>query len=272
MSNAEHLHNFHSHTFRCKHATGDVKDYCEEALKLGMNTLGVTDHTALPDDRWIEARMAYTELPDYVGVIDQAKLDFPQLKVLKGMECEYLPEYDSYYRDELFDQYGFDYLIGAAHFFPVGDQWFGAYTGILNRPDRLKAIADYTILMMETGLFDFIAHPDVFAMNYQTWDENAIACSRDIFQAAVDLDVGLELNGLGIKKQDYKAEDFAFPIYPWYSFWEEASGFDVKIVINSDAHNPKDLQQRTRRAQEMAAELGLKFMDHNSIGLRQSKC
>ena len=64
------LHNFHTHTYRCKHAEGDVEDYCRVAVEQGMSTLGFTDHTALPDDRWVSLRMYYAELPEYSRAID----------------------------------------------------------------------------------------------------------------------------------------------------------------------------------------------------------
>ena len=31
MRDADFRHNFHTHTYRCKHATGDVDDYCRAA-------------------------------------------------------------------------------------------------------------------------------------------------------------------------------------------------------------------------------------------------
>ena len=44
--------NYHTHTYRCQHASGDVEDYCEAAVEQGLQVLGISDHTALPDDRW----------------------------------------------------------------------------------------------------------------------------------------------------------------------------------------------------------------------------
>lgn len=268
MTNEEHLHNFHTHTYRCKHAEGDVADFCEEAVKRGMKTLGFTDHTPLPDDRWIEVRMDYAELADYAGAIDQAKLDFPQLSILKGMECEYVAEYKSFYEDELLGEFRFDYLIGAAHLFPVGERWRNTYGGT-NTPQTLRAFSDYTIEMMETGFFDFIAHPDLFGNCYPAWDADAVACSRDMLQASAELGVGVEINALGLRKQAYKAEDNPFPLYPWIPFWEEATNFDVRVIVNSDAHRPVDLQARTGAAQQIADELDLVAMDRTTIGTRQ---
>jgi histidinol-phosphatase (PHP family) len=269
MADRDHLRNFHTHTYRCKHAEGDVADYCAEAVQRGMTTLGFTDHSALPDDRWIDVRMDYAELADYAGAIDRARLDFPRLRILKGMECEYVPEFRSFYEDELLGEYRFDYLIGAAHFFPVAERWRNTYGGT-NTPKMLRAFADYTIEMMETGLFDFIAHPDLFGNCYLRWDADAAACSRDMLQASAELGVGMEINALGLRKQAHKKKDDPHPLYPWIPFWEEATHFDVRVIVNSDAHRPIDLQARTGAAQRIADDLGLDSMDVTRIGTRQT--
>jgi len=269
MTDELHLDNFHTHTYRCKHAKGDVADYCAEAVQRGMKTLGFSDHSALPDDRWIESRMHYAELAEYASAIDQARLDFPELSILKGMECEYIPEFRSWYEDELLGEYQFDYLVGAAHVFTADDRWVPAYGGS-GTPRMLRAFTDYTIEMMETGLFDFIAHPDLFGNCYLEWDADTAACSRDMLEAAADLGIGMEINALGLKKQAYKKKDNPFPFYPWVPFWEEATQFDTRIIVNSDAHRPEDLQSRTGDARRIAQALELTAMDPTTIGTRQT--
>ena len=218
-----------------------MADYCEEALALGMETLGFSDHSALPDDRWLSARMEYGGLDDYVQAMDRARIDYPTLNVVKGMECEYLPEFHSFYQDELLDEKGFDYLVGAAHSFPLHGEWVGTYGGTRDRAS-LRAYADYVIDMMATGLFDFIAHPDLFGNCYAVWDRDTDACSRDILNAAREYDVGMEINALGMRKQARKSPDNPFPLYPWRPFWELAAECDAPVIVNSDAHRPEDLQ------------------------------
>lgn len=269
MTNEDHVHNFHTHTYRCKHAEGDVADYCAEAVRRSMQTLGFSDHSPFPDDRWTELRMDYAQLPDYSRAIDQARLDFPQLRILKGMECEYIPSFRSFYEDELLGQYEFDYLVGAAHVFAANDRWVGTYGGTKSA-EMLRAFADYTVEMMETGLFEFVAHPDLFGNCYPTWDADAAACSRDILQAAAALDVGMEINSLGLRKQAYKRKDDPFPWYPWLPFWEEAAGCNVRVVVSSDAHRPQDLQSRTAEAQKIVEKLQLASMEPTSIGTGRS--
>lgn len=268
MLDSEFQHNFHTHTFRCKHAKGDVADYCEMAIARGMKTLGISDHSALPDDRWLAARMHYVDLPEYTAVIDKAREQYPELRVVKGMECEYIPEQQTWYEDELLGDYQFDYLIGAAHFFlDADDKWVGTYGGTTSAK-ALVEFGNYTVKMMESGVFDFIAHPDLFGNCYEKWDTNCTACTRDIMAAAAETGVGLEVNALGIRKQTAKAADNPFPLYPWLPFWEEASSYDVKVIVNADAHTPEDLQGKTGEAFQIVADLGLKHMDVDAIGAR----
>ena len=86
--------NLHTHTARCKHAKGFPADYARAAEAQGIRVLGMTDHTPFPDDRIIMIRMGIGELDDYIREVREAQRDFPQLKILLGLECEYFPEYD----------------------------------------------------------------------------------------------------------------------------------------------------------------------------------
>lgn len=261
----EHKHNFHTHTYRCKHAEGEVDEYCKRAIDLGMETLGFSDHAAMPDDRWQQARMAYDELDGYLNAIDRAQEEFPELKILKGMECEYVPQLHSYYEDELFGAREFDYLVGASHFFLDDEgQWHGTYGGTRDSK-TLRQYANYTIEMMQTGLFSFIAHPDLFGNCYATWDEDTASISRDILVAAKELDVGMEINALGLRKQAHKRSNNPYPLYPWLPFWELAAEYDAPVIVNSDAHRPEDLQARTGEGHALKDRLGLREMDINSI-------
>lgn len=269
-ADSDFKHNFHTHTFRCKHAKGDVADYCSKALELGMETLGMSDHSAMPDDRWLHVRMEYAQLEDYIGAVDQARLDFPQLDIRKGMECEYVPKLHNYYVDELLGERKFDYLIGAAHFFTdQNGKWSGTYGGTTSA----KALADfarYTVEMIETELFDFIAHPDLFGNCYPDWDADTAACSRDIAQAAAEHGVGLEINALGLRKIAHRKADNPFPLYPWEPFWDVVAEQGAPVLINSDAHRPEDLQGRAGDAMNLAASRGLTPMGPDRIGQRQA--
>ena len=90
--------NLHTHTHRCKHARGIPADYAKAAEEKGIRVLGMTDHTPFPDDRVIMIRMGIAELDDYIREVREAQAAYPKLKILLGLECEYFPEFDDFYR------------------------------------------------------------------------------------------------------------------------------------------------------------------------------
>ena len=266
MLDSEYKHNFHTHTFRCKHAKGDAVDYCKFAQAHGMETIGFSDHTPLPDDRWIQARMHFEELDEYVQAVRTAQQEYPALRVLLGMECEYVPKFHAFYEDELFGERKFDYLVGGPHFFTDD---YGTWTGTYGGTVDAKSLSDYARYvgeMIESGLFAFIAHPDLFGNCYKDWDANTVAASRDIFEAAAACDVGLEINALGFRKIAKKKPLNPYPLYPWAPFWELAAEYDLKVIVNADAHRPTDLQRMTSDAEALRERCNLVAMDHTKIG------
>ena len=44
--------NFHTHTYRCKHAGGTEQDYVLAAINQEVSILGFSDHAPYPDDRF----------------------------------------------------------------------------------------------------------------------------------------------------------------------------------------------------------------------------
>ena len=68
------ISNFHTHTYLCKHAEGDIKDYLEQAKLDSCIALGFSDHCPLPQDNidnWPEIRMTIEESYDYIKKIRQ---------------------------------------------------------------------------------------------------------------------------------------------------------------------------------------------------------
>ena len=135
----------------------------------------------------------------------------------------------------------------------------GTYGGTTDAAS-LRAYADYTVDMMRSGLFDFIAHPDLFGNCYATWDADTAACSKDILEAARDLDVGMEINALGMRKQARQKAEDPFPLFPWRPFWELAAEVNAPVIVNSDAHRPEDLQGLPGQAYALRDELKLREM------------
>jgi len=249
--------NWHTHTYLCKHADGDVDDYCAAAGDHGLEVLGFSDHAPLPDGRWGTVRMSLAELPEYVRLIDRARTRFPELRIYKGLECEYLPEFAAFYREKFLGEAGIEYLVGGAHWYPWQGEWVGIY-GVVMTPAMLRAYTDYVIESIQSGLFQFIAHPDVFGNCYPTWDAEAAACSRAIIEAAMDQEVPLEINAYGLRKPPVETPDGVRPRYPWRPFWELAGEVGATVIVNSDAHRPQDIVAAMDRCIDIADSCGLR--------------
>lgn len=251
--------NFHTHTHRCKHAQGDVADYCREALAGGLATLGFSDHAPLPDGRWKSVRMGMDELAGYCQAIDDARAVFPGLRILKGLECEYIPDFAEAYRDLFLGTWGMDYLVGGAHWYPHQGAWAPLYTTGMTAA-QLRDYVDYLIASMQSGLFAFVAHPDLFGVAYTVWDADAAACSRALLTAAVELGVPLEINGYGLRKPLMDTPTGPRHKYPWLPFWELAAECGAAVVLSSDAHEPQNVTTGLADTEAIAQRFGLRVV------------
>ena len=250
--------NYHTHTYRCKHASGTAGEYADAAAEKGLEVLGFSEHTPFPDDRWNDVRMDYRELDDYGREIDSLKVR-KDIMILKGMECDWVREYKNYFTDDFRGKRGYEYLIGSIHWFPVNGEWVFSYNS--NAAGNLKFYTKHMIEMIEAEIFDFIAHPDLFARFTDKWTEETDICSREICAAAEAYNVPLEINGYGLRKPKMDTADGKRYAYPHPRFWEIASDYKIKVICNSDAHSPEDVDASIDMCREIADSNSLEYAD-----------
>ncbi len=265
--------NLHTHTTRCKHAKGFPADYARAAEERGIRVLGMTDHTPFPDDRIIMIRMGIAELDDYIREVREAQRDFPKLKILLGLECEYFPEFDDFYR-MLREEKKMDYLIGSVHFYPYKGKPQGFWGGFKMDREALMSYADTYIEMMRSGHFFFGAHPDTFGATIDEWTADCEECAERICAAAAERNMPLEINVSGWLKQEQQANKLGFASaeeaiaaghacprpYPLDDFWRVAARHGIRTVVNSDAHDPEVLTKYMDLGYEMAARCGVEVI------------
>ena len=83
--------------------------------------------------------MDFRELDDYIADIDQARIDYPSLKLFTGFECDYFKEFDSYYRDFLLGEKKIQYLTGSVHVYPYNGDLRGVHGQMMNE-EMMKSI------------------------------------------------------------------------------------------------------------------------------------
>ena len=253
--------NLHTHTRRCKHAAGSVADYCVEAEKAGISILGFSDHSPFPDAEYADSRMDFSELPEYRREIDEAREKFPGLIILAGLEIDYRPVLGSaFYQEEYLEKLGLDYLIAGVHFLPAENGIPARYLGF-EKPFSAETVRKFvkeTVRVMETGLIDYLAHPDITAISCECWTPDLKAAYKDILEASLALDIPLEVNAYGLRKNPVKTPAGGMrPPYPWLPFWELAAEYGVKTVAGSDAHRPCDVWGNIEDAAAIASRFHL---------------
>lgn len=247
--------NLHTHSSYCHHGGGSLLDHVRAARDKNLSVLGFSEHAPLPTRRWGN-RMDYTEMPKYFEELDSLYDTISPL-VLRAMECDYLPSLAGYYQEEIFEQYHCDYLIGAVHFVHMpGCPDISIHDAPISAT-VLRQYANQYISMLQSGLFLFGAHPDVFGCSYLTWDCEAASCARDILAAASSLHIPLEINANGFRRPKVGSPTAAVRPYPIREFWELATAYDVQVVINSDAHYPEHLDANYEDCFVFARQLGL---------------
>lgn len=274
------MNNYHTHTYRCRHATGDVADYVAAARAAGLDELGFSDHCPFHDNRWPENRMPMSELQDYLDAMATAReasdaelaavaatvamggpapAAAPKApRILMGLECEWGPDEEAFLRDEFLGRCGLEYLTAGIHYYLCGGTWRDSYA--ISTAAELAGFAETSCGAMESGLFTYLAHPDVYCYSWIRWDENAIACAKDILSTAERTGIPLEMNGYGFRKKRIHAPEGLRRPYPHDEFWRLAAGYDVKCIVNSDAHRPIDTAANLDDGRAIARKFGLRLI------------
>ena len=117
------------------------------------------------------------------------------------------------------------------------------------------------VAAIDSGLFDFVAHPDVFGCCNLRWNADTAACARDICAAAAARGVPLELNSLGLRRGDIDTPEGRRARYPWLPFWEIAAAHGCHAVLSTDAHRPEDVAAGLDDIAAIAKRLGLAVVD-----------
>lgn len=232
---------YHSHTYRCGHAEGTDEDYIKAAIKFGLKNYGVSDHVILPGYSQPGMRGAGYELDGYLSSIRSlAKKYAKHLNVYVGFECEYMPEFLDYYRD-LLATHKVDYLILGQHMYleDMSVRWYMDY----DSETAVKKYTEHLILGMKTGLFKYVAHPDLFMCFSHHWGEVEKACAKKIIETAVQCKMPLEINlcHARIYGKRMIAGYYSYYQYPFTPFWEMVAQSKAKVVVGFDAHLPDDV-------------------------------
>ncbi len=230
-------YNYHTHTARCYHAQGSDEEYVLAAIEAGFDEIGFADHSAWPFEGGYVSRMRMSaeELKSYCESIHRLREKYKsKISIKLGLECEYFPKYMPWLEEQIKKQ-EIDYIILGHHF--CDDETVGEYNGAITTPEALYRYRDDIIRAMDTGLFSYIAHPDIYMRGYPQFDSHCEKVAVDIIEKAIETGTPLEYNLLGFKHSIADGKQG----YPHPDFWRIAAEMKPLTVIGVDAHSPEAL-------------------------------
>ena len=247
------LFNYHTHTKRCRHASGEDREYVEQAIEKGMQVLGFSDHAPylFPNkDYYSSFRMFTNELEEYADSVRSLQKEYANdIRILCGFELEYYPKF---HKDEMefLSKVKPDYFIMGQHF--GGNEIDSPYVPYMEGSDNLTAYISQILEGLKTGDFLYLAHPDLAGYHYP--EEVIQREYRRLCEGAKALDIPLEINFLGLRTKRH---------YPDRRFFKIAAEVGNKIIFGADAHEPCYVshEETEKEALQWVKDLGLQLID-----------
>ncbi|WCJ59196.1 histidinol-phosphatase HisJ family protein [Fontisphaera persica] len=243
---------YHTHNALCRHAIGSPWQYAERAVAMGLEEIGCSDHSPMPQDDYDNWRMYERQLAGYVEAVLEARRRFPRLTIRLALEVDYIPGQEDWIR-QLAARYPWDYFIGSVHYVANGwdvdnpyklDEW-------KRRP--VEAVWEEYLNRLEasirSGLFDIIGHCDLPKKFGHRPQQDFLPRYREIFRVAAEANVAMEINTAGWRK-DCREQ------YPARAILEAAHQAGVALVFGSDAHTPEEVGAGWAEAVELARAVG----------------
>ena len=273
--------NYHTHTKYCGHAKGDVEDYVKEAVNLNMGELGISDHAPIPlnhgmtKEEWEEnycyENMNINTFDNLLKEIDNLKSKY-SITLYKSCESEYLYNNDDWYK-ELRSK--LDYMILGIHFFNGEGRVLDTYKDINYK--NVDCYYECAKRAIETGLFDYLAHPDLYLFDYKSingkneFDDKAKEICLKLIDLCVKHDIYFEINTNGLKysKDKNNRELWLYPNIEFFKVVKEYMDKNpnkLKLIIGADAHEPKALgNDNVKAVLEMVKDLKLDVLNKMEI-------
>jgi len=240
------------HTPLCRHARGEPIELAAQAVRLGLEEIGFSDHSPMPRDDFDEWRMFASQLDEYVAKVQQARQAHPNLVIRLALEVDYLPGQEAWIQ-QLAARHPWDYFIGSVHY--ISESW------AIDSPSQISkwkhrdpievwtAYFDRLTMAAESGLFDIIGHADLCKKFCFYPQQDCTPLFTRFLEAAQRHDVAMELNTSGLRK-DCKE------IYPSPTIVQLAAKIGVPITFGSDAHAPEEVGMNFAEAIELARSAG----------------
>ncbi len=252
-------YNYHTHTYLCSHATGEIEDYIKTAIENGIKYMGFSEHFPLRFENGVQSgyRLMVEDVDFYFSTLYGLREKYKdKIDIKIGFEMEYYPA--------LFDEmvnnakkYGGEYLILGQHF--PSPEYLKSSKYVIIPEESANALEDYVSGVVEgikSGVFTYVAHPDIlnFVGDKDLYRESFVK----ICEASKKYNVPLEINFLGIRDNRN---------YPDMRFVELLGETKAPVTFGFDSHTVKDAfdKESLKTAKEWVEKYKLNYIGKPNI-------
>jgi len=245
---------YHMHTKRCGHATGEIEEYVAEAKRKGLKEIGFSDHLPFVTHRDAQYTMDLPELPEYHKDMERTRAAHAsELKIKIGIEADYM-EGQTEKIGKLISGYPYDFVIGSVHFIKKWafddpremEKWKNA-----NVDEIYQRYYDLLKQAAAAGIYDIMGHVDLVKKFGHRSSEDLTPLVEEAGEAFKKAGVSVEINTSGLRKPVKE-------IYPTLEILKIYRRHSVPLVFSSDAHAPGDVGADFGPAEELARAAGYK--------------
>lgn len=246
------MKDLHTHIERGPYTVEWAEKFINKAVETGMDEICLLEHSIrfrefhptfdearsynLYQKKWFDEKAkAAVSLSNFKKLGDELRSRSYPIKVSLGLEICWFPQHADIIKQLTADGY-FDYLLGSVHWIDNWTfnqrkyQWLGK--------DWNKIYSRYFELeneLVESGIFDIIAHPDLVMCHGLYPDCDLADFYRSLCKKAAENSVAVEMNtshSIGINSD----------------FLKIAKEEGVKFTTGSDAHRPEDVGRKIKEA------------------------
>lgn len=226
---------YHVHNKICNHSTNEVDEVVDYALKNKYQAIYFCEHCPLVNthsDHFKHTRPKYKQFLAYQKQIKALKKQYQnKIKLYFGYETECSQESKTYYEKLARDPIC-EFMICGNHFYNnVLKQQPLVYTAYHTASkQQVKQYWKNLKAAIESKLYSWIAHPEIFLNSYQKWDEVSSAICKKIIAYAIKyhLPLGFNINYSSPKNEWH---------YPVEKFWKMVANTTAKVIIENDSHD-----------------------------------
>ncbi|GBF10628.1 histidinol-phosphatase HisJ [Tepidibacillus sp. HK-1] len=248
---------YHTHHERCGHATGVLRDYVEQAIKVGLQQIGLSDHMPiihLPKEKiYPGSAMELDELEEYVKEVLDLKAEYQnQIEIKLGLEGDYIEGYEEQI-EKLLSPYPFDYIIGSVHFLGEWDHSDSRQMEGWRKKPISEIFAEYYQAVQraaKSGLYDIVGHFDVIKKHGHAPEKDISPIIDETLQVIKASGMAMEVNTSGLFK-------VVKEVFPAPSIIQKAVDLEIPFTLGSDAHLPEHVHVGVEEGRKLLKEFGV---------------